>query len=104
MDNVKSGGRKAMESVSKMVENLPNILPRISVVIPAYNEAKNLPYVLLLIPKSVHEVILVNDHSTDNTVEVARRVLPNIRILNTQHGRGKGAALRTGFAAATGDI
>ncbi len=93
-----------MEPVSKMVENLPYMLPRISVVIPAHNEAKNLPYVLPLIPNSVHEVILVNDHSTDNTVEVACRVLPNIRITDTQSGRGKGAALRSGFAAATGDI
>lgn len=93
-----------MEPVSKMVEKLPYVLPRISVVIPAYNEAKNLPYVLPLMPKSIHEVILVNDHSTDNTVEVASRELPNIRIINTQSGRGKGAALRTGFAAATGDI
>lgn len=96
--------RKVMEPVSKMVESQPYVLPRISAVIPAYNEAKNLPYVLPLIPKSIHEVILVNDHSTDNTVEVASRVLPNIRIIDTQSGCGKGAALRTGFAAATGDI
>lgn len=94
-------GRKAMESASEMTERRGL---RISVVIPAHNEAKNLPYVLPLIPSWIHEVILVNDQSIDNTVEVASRVLPNIRIINTQSGRGKGAALRTGFAAATGDI
>ncbi len=77
---------------------------RIGVVIPAHNEAKNLPYVLTLIPNWVHEVILVNDQSIDDTVEVARRVLPSARIINTEHGRGKGAALQTGFAAVTGDI
>jgi glycosyltransferase involved in cell wall biosynthesis len=60
--------------------------------------------VLILIPSWVHEVILVNDHSTDKTVEVACRWWPTIRIINTQCERGKGAALRTGFAAATGDI
>src|SRR3989442_11974086 len=93
-----------MERGFKMVENQPYVLPRISVVIPAYNEAENLPYVLPLIPSWVHEVILVNDHSTDDTVEIARKCLPNIRIVNTQHRRGKGVALQTGFAAVTGDL
>ena len=87
--------------VSEMVERRGL---QISVVIPAHNEAKNLPYVLPLIPGWVHEVILVNDHSTDNTVETARRLLPFIRIVNTQERRGKGVALQTGFAAASGDI
>jgi glycosyltransferase involved in cell wall biosynthesis len=77
---------------------------RISVVIPAYNEAENLPHILPLIPDWVYEVILVNDQSTDNTAEVARSLLPLIRILHTQEGRGKGAALQRGFAEATGDI
>jgi glycosyltransferase involved in cell wall biosynthesis len=77
---------------------------RISVVIPAHNEAENLLHVLPLVPDWVHEVILVNDHSTDDTVDVARNLLPTIRILNTQQGRGKGAALQTGFTEATGDI
>ncbi len=77
--------------------------PRISVVVPARNEAKNLCYVLPSIPSMVEEVILVDGHSSDDTIEVARRLLPSIRIV-TQEGRGKGDALRTGFAACTGDI
>ncbi|MBV9229056.1 MAG: glycosyltransferase family 2 protein [Chloroflexi bacterium] len=77
---------------------------RVSVVVPAHNEAENLPHVLPLIPDWVYEVILVNDQSTDNTVEVACGLLPNIRILNTRHGRGKGVALQLGFAEAAGDI
>lgn len=77
---------------------------RVSVVIPAHNEAQNLQYVLPQIPDWVHEVILVNDHSTDATVEVACKLLPTIRIVNTEGGRGKGSALQVGFAAATGDI
>lgn len=77
---------------------------QVSVVVPAHNEAKNLPYVLPLIPGWVHEVILVNNHSTDDTVEVAKRLLPNIRIVNTDLRRGKGVALQAGFAAVTGDI
>jgi glycosyltransferase involved in cell wall biosynthesis len=85
-------------------ENLPGMLPRISVVIPAHNEAENLQYLLPQLPNWIHEVILVNDHSSDETVEVACKLLPTIRIINTERGRGKGAALQTGFAAATGDI
>jgi Glycosyl transferase family 2 len=77
--------------------------PKVSVVIPALNEAENLPYVLPRIPRWVHEVLLVDGFSTDDTVEVARRLRPDIRIIE-QEGRGKGAALRSGVAAATGEI
>jgi glycosyltransferase involved in cell wall biosynthesis len=77
--------------------------PLVSVIIPTLNEAENLPYVLSRIPLWIHEVILVDGFSTDNTVEVARRLLPSIRIVY-QEGPGKGYALLTGFAAATGDI
>lgn len=77
---------------------------RVSIVIPAHNEAENLQHVLPHLPGSIHEVILVNDHSIDKTVEVARQLLPTIHIINTERGRGKGAALQTGFRAATGDI
>jgi glycosyltransferase involved in cell wall biosynthesis len=77
--------------------------PTISVIVPAMNEAANLPLVLPRIPRDVLEVILVDGHSSDDTVVVARAVLPSIRIV-PQHGRGKGAALRTGFAAARGDV
>jgi glycosyltransferase involved in cell wall biosynthesis len=76
---------------------------RVSVVIPALDEAENLPHVLPRIPTWVHEVILVDGHSTDDTAETAMRLWPSIRLI-TQEGRGKGAALRTGFRAATGDI
>jgi hypothetical protein len=78
-------------------------LARVSVVIPAMNEAENLPHVLPRIPAGVHEVVLVDGNSTDGTIEVARQILPTIRVVQ-QRGRGKGAALRTGFEEATGDI
>jgi len=77
--------------------------PHISVVIPALNEAPNLQYVLPHIPPIVSEVILVDGHSTDGTIAVAKRLLSSIRIVK-QMGRGKGNALRAGFAACTGDI
>ncbi|HMQ31479.1 MAG TPA: glycosyltransferase family 2 protein [Chloroflexaceae bacterium] len=74
-----------------------------SVVIPTLNEAENLPHVLPRIPTWVHEVLLVDGHSRDDTVAVARQLRPDLIVL-MQEGKGKGSALRTGFAAATGDI
>jgi glycosyltransferase involved in cell wall biosynthesis len=76
---------------------------RISVVIPARNEAENLFHVLPYLANLIGEVILVDGRSTDDTAEVASLVLPSIRIIH-QTSRGKGDALRLGFAACTGDI
>ena len=76
---------------------------RVSVVIPALNEAENLPHVFPRLPDGLHEVIIVDGRSTDGTVEVARRLRPDVRIVK-QDGKGKGNALAAGFAAATGDI
>ena len=76
---------------------------RVSVVVPAMNEEWNIGQVLAQLPKDLHEVILVDGNSHDDTVEVARRAYPGIRVL-TQGGRGKGDAFRTGFAAVTGNL
>lgn len=76
--------------------------PRVSVIIPALNEAQNLGHVFSRIPEAVHEVIVVDGHSTDGTLEVARRLRPDV-VTVCQDGRGKGNALRCGFATATGD-
>jgi len=76
---------------------------RVSVVIPALNEARNLPYVLGRLPPDIHEVIVVDGHSVDDTIAVARRVRPGVRIV-LQTRSGKGNALACGFAAATGDV
>jgi glycosyltransferase involved in cell wall biosynthesis len=77
--------------------------PRVSVIIPALNEAPNLPYVFARIPADVHEVILVDGRSVDGTTEVARSLWPDARII-VQTRRGKGNALACGFAVATGDV
>lgn len=77
--------------------------PSISVVIPTRNEAKNLPHVLPHIPAIVTEVILVDGHSSDDTVAVAQQLYPAIRVLR-QVKKGKGDALRQGFEACTSDI
>ncbi|MFC4505425.1 MULTISPECIES: glycosyltransferase family 2 protein [Streptomyces] len=79
------------------------ITPPVSVVIPAMNEAENLPYVFKTLPDWIHEVVLVDGNSTDDTVEVARGLWPGVKVVG-QQGRGKGDALTTGFAACSGDI
>jgi glycosyltransferase involved in cell wall biosynthesis len=78
-------------------------LQRVSVVIPALNEARNLEHVFAALPAGLHEVIVVDGHSTDGTPEVARRLRPGVRVI-AQTRKGKGNALACGFAAATGDI
>jgi glycosyltransferase involved in cell wall biosynthesis len=77
--------------------------PRVSVIIPALNEARNLPYVFERLPEGLFEVVLVDGDSTDGTVEVARALRPDIRVVR-QNRRGKGNALACGFAASRGDI
>ena len=76
---------------------------KISVVVPAMNEEKNIGQVLSELPAGLHEVILVDGNSKDNTIEAARRAYPEIRV-TSQSGRGKGDAFRTGFAAVTGNL
>ena len=77
--------------------------PAVSVIIPALNEARNLPHVFAALPAALHEVILVDGHSADDTVAVARALRPGIRVI-TQTRKGKGNALACGFAAATGEV
>ena len=79
------------------------VTPTVSVVIPALNEAANLPFVLERIPRWVHEVVVVDGHLSDDTVKVARAVRPDVVIVY-QTGRGKGNAIVAGAEAATGDI
>lgn len=75
----------------------------VSLVIPAMNEALNIGWVLRRLPDGIDEVILVDGNSVDDTVAVSRAVCPDIRVVG-QDRRGKGAALRAGFAAARGDV
>ncbi len=77
--------------------------PQVSVVIPTLNEAQNLPHVFAKLPRDLHEVIVVDGFSTDDTLDVVRLLRPDAKIV-LQQNRGKGDALRCGFEAATGDI
>lgn len=75
---------------------------RVSVVVPTLNEERNIAWVLGRMPECVNEVVLVDGFSSDRTIDVARSILPDIEVVS-QRGRGKGAALRTGFEKASGD-
>ena len=78
------------------------VAPTVSVVVPAKNEAANLREVLPRLP-AVHEVILVDGNSVDDTISAARETMPDVRVVR-QTRKGKGNALACGFLAATGDI
>ena len=80
-----------------------NKIWKVTLVIPTFNEEGNLPYVLPKIPQLVDEVIIVDGHSSDNTVKEAAKLCPGAQIIY-QQGKGKGNALRTGFDHAMGDI
>ena len=78
-------------------------IPRVTLVIPTLNEAENLKWLLPRLPTWVHEILIVDGCSTDDTIAVAQAMRPEVRIV-LEHRRGKGAALRAGFDAATGDM
>jgi hypothetical protein len=91
------GGRRVMQR---------NGNPRVSVVVPTRNEARNLEVVLPAIAAvrpAVHEIIIVDGNSVDGTIETAQRVLPWVKTIS-QTRKGKGNAMACGFAAATGDV
>ncbi len=77
--------------------------PKVSVIIPTLNEAKNLPFVLPRVPTWVEEIIIVDGFSKDGTPEVAKLLHPKVRVV-PEGKRGKGNALRRGFTEARGDI
>ena len=84
---------------------------KLSIVIPVYNEAATISRIVDLV-RSVEigmekEILLIDDCSRDGTREVLQRLggsFPDLKVCRHDVNQGKGAALRTGFAAATGDI
>jgi glycosyltransferase involved in cell wall biosynthesis len=90
-------------------------IKKLSIIIPAYNEAKTIHLILdkikevNLINGISKEIIIINDYSTDNTeLAINNYVLANpssdIQLYNHGHNKGKGAALHTGISKATGEF
>ena len=82
---------------------------KLSIVIPCYNEAKTIRLIVDRVraaPIASKEIILVDDCSRDGTRDILRtQIAPLVdKILYHEVNQGKGAALRTGFAAATGEV
>lgn len=74
----------------------------ISLIIPAYNEAKRIGTVLSKIPDFIDEIIVVDDGSKDNTSEVAKNW--GAKVIRLKQNQGKGAAMKAGINKASGDI
>ncbi len=94
------GGFASLDDVSRQTRTAS---PTVSVVVPTLNEAYNVGYVLARIPQWIRDVVVVDGHSTDDTISVVRAVRPDARIILARE-RGKGVALRAGFRAAVGDV
>ncbi len=80
---------------------------KLSVVVPVYNERQTIEKIIERILETPYEkeVIIVDDGSTDGTSEVLSGFShPDVRVLRHERNKGKGAALRTGFAEVSGDI
>lgn len=87
-----------------------NSLPSLSVFFPAYNDAGTIASMALMADAAAravtrdYEILIINDGSQDHTALVLREleaVLPRLRVIEHAHNLGYGAALRSGFAAAS---
>jgi len=79
---------------------------KLSVIVPAYNEAKTIDQVIskLIRYKEVVEVVVVDDASTDDTVKIINRIREKkLKLVKHAKNQGKGAAIKTGLESVTGD-
>ena len=80
---------------------------KLSVVIPTFNEAGTIRDIVRKVQATPHpkEIIVVDDGSTDGTCEILKELAdPTLRVIRHPRNLGKGAALKTGFAAVTGEL
>ena len=81
---------------------------KLSVIIPVYNEVESIQVILKRVQaqKLAHEIIVVDDGSKDGTRDVLKKLdgKGGVRVILHEHNKGKGAAVRTGMAAAKGDV
>ena len=82
----------------------------LSVIIPCYNEHQTIAEILKRVRASAPEaeIVVVDDGSTDGTRDILRDVVdghqPGVRVIYHERNQGKGAAIHTGIAAATGEV
>lgn len=79
------------------------ITPTVGGLVPALNEAVNLPYVFRSLPSRINKIVLVDDGSADDTVHVAKRLCPDVKVI-MQIGWEVGRALIEGLAASSGAV
>lgn len=103
----KPGGPERRAGVDLAVH--PKLFGSTSVVVPCHNEEMNIPRLVEgligFYGRYIHEIIIVNDNSTDRTAVVTRELMtkePRVRLVDRNPPNGVGRALRDGFAAATG--
>ena len=94
--------RTAQESEPPTIAGREAPTLTLSVVIPTLNEAANMPHVLAQLD-GFDDIVLVDGMSSDDTVAIAKALRPDIRVI-VRRPRGKGDALRAGFAVASGDV
>jgi len=102
-------GRSSMERPRKDLARHESLRDAISIVVPCHNEAMNIPRLVYALTATydsyIHEIVLVNDNSQDETAEVARelgRQDARVRLVDRSPPAGVGRALRDGYAATTG--
>jgi glycosyltransferase involved in cell wall biosynthesis len=108
MEHMLADAQRALSLVEQQTQGRDAMTPLLSVVIPVYNEARTIREIVARV-RAVpidKEVIIVDDHSTDGTRDVLRELerQARVRVLYHAENRGKGAALRTGFAHAAGEV
>ena len=83
--------------------------PFLSIIIPAYNESERLPLTLVDMDKLLsgvkysYEIIVVNDGSTDNTAEIVKKAIKNLKLIDNRVNQGKGGVVKQGMLLAKGD-
>lgn len=103
-DIIKGHSLSSQKSSSKMPQ-----FQKISIVVPVYNEEKTLEKIISAVENAdtfhlEKEIILVDDCSRDKSAEILKKYEEKHKVLHHKKNQGKGAALKTGFQSATGDI
>src|SRR6476646_7847197 len=102
---------KTQDIAARHKELRPKQAMKLSIIVPVYNEKQTILEILQRIDRTPYdkEIVVIDDFSKDGTRDILRELeasgkIPSVRVMYHEVNQGKGAALRTGIAAATGDI